>query len=65
MFGQPPLVGVGDDLPGPPDVVWPLPQALRVPVASRRAEEVAAIDVDRAGEDAKRVHHRVDQRLSE
>ena len=64
-FPKPPLVRVGKQLAGSLDVERLLLQGLPVPLASRRAEEVATIDVDGAGEDAKRVRHRVDHRLSE
>src|SRR5262245_10023324 len=56
----PPLVRLAEGRPGPLDVVRALLAGLRVPLAPRRREEVAPVDVDRSGEATERVGNGVD-----
>src|SRR5262249_38661021 len=59
------LVGSLEDAPDRLAVRRLLGKALRIPLAARRREEVAAVDVDASGEPLERVRDRVDRGVRE
>src|SRR5579885_1314226 len=53
-------VGLLEKARGPLQIEGPLAKSLRVPFAARRAEEVAAIDLEGTGDPRQRIRHGVD-----